>query len=42
MSIATREWTLIEVKGAKPAGRYGHAVAMIDGRFYVFGGQADA
>lgn len=37
----TREWTRIDPDGAKPLGRYGHAVAMIGTRFYVFGGQVD-
>lgn len=37
----TREWTRIDPEGAKPLGRYGHAVAMIGTRFYVFGGQVD-
>lgn len=27
--------------GPAPAGRYGHAVAMLGPKFYVFGGQVD-
>ena len=37
----TREWTRVVISGPAPAGRYGHAVAMVGTRFYVFGGQVD-
>ena len=37
----TREWTRVAISGPSPAGRYGHAVAMVGTRFYVFGGQVD-
>lgn len=37
----TREWTRVAITGPTPAGRYGHAVAMVGTRFYVFGGQVD-
>lgn len=37
----TREWTRVAISGPAPAGRYGHAVAMVGTRFYVFGGQMD-
>ncbi len=29
------------MQGPAPVGRYGHAVAMIGTRFFVFGGQVD-
>ena len=37
----TREWTRVAITGPAPVGRYGHAVAMVGTRFYVFGGQVD-
>ena len=37
----TREWTRVAVHGPAPSGRYGHAVAMVNTKFYVFGGQVD-
>ena len=37
----TRGWTRVFISGPAPAGRYGHAVAMVGSRFYVFGGQVD-
>lgn len=39
--LVTREWTRVAITGPAPAGRYGHAVAMVGSRFYVFGGQVD-
>jgi Galactose oxidase, central domain len=35
----TREWTRITTIGPTPVGRYGHAAAIIDSKFFVFGGQ---
>jgi hypothetical protein len=35
-----REWTRVVVRGHAPLGRSGHAVAIIDCKFFVFGGQA--
>jgi hypothetical protein len=37
----TREWTRIIAPGARPRGRYGHAVCMSGNTFYVSGGQVD-
>jgi hypothetical protein len=37
----TREWTRIMALGARPKGRYGHAVCMSGNTFYVSGGQVD-
>ena len=37
----SREWTRVNVYGPAPAGRYGHAVAMVGSKFYMFGGQVD-
>ena len=37
----TREWTRIIAPGARPKGRYGHAVCMSGNTFYVSGGQVD-
>lgn len=41
LNLGSREWTRVATKGAAPAGRYGHSVAMCGSRFYVFGGQVD-
>ncbi|KAJ8488304.1 hypothetical protein ONZ45_g14004 [Pleurotus djamor] len=41
LNINTREWTKVTVHGPAPVGRYGHAVAMIASKFFVFGGQVD-
>lgn len=41
LNLGTREWTRVATRGSAPAGRYGHSVAMIGSRFYVFGGQVD-
>ncbi|EJD03699.1 uncharacterized protein FOMMEDRAFT_105816 [Fomitiporia mediterranea MF3/22] len=41
LNLVTREWTRVAITGPAPAGRYGHAVAMVGTRFYVFGGQVD-
>ncbi|KAJ8487995.1 hypothetical protein ONZ45_g14121 [Pleurotus djamor] len=41
LNINTREWTKVSVHGPAPVGRYGHAVAMIASKFFVFGGQVD-
>jgi hypothetical protein len=37
----SREWSTLGVTGLAPAGRYGHAVAMVGSKFFVFGGQVD-
>lgn len=37
----SREWSTLGVTGPAPAGRYGHAVAMVGSKFFVFGGQVD-
>jgi hypothetical protein len=39
--VDTREWTRIMALGARPKGRYGHAVCMSGNTFYVSGGQVD-
>lgn len=41
LNLGTREWTRVATRGPAPAGRYGHSVAMIGSKFYVFGGQVD-
>ncbi|KAI8980785.1 hypothetical protein BD414DRAFT_420720 [Trametes punicea] len=41
LNLVTREWTRVAVYGPSPVGRYGHAVAMVGSKFYVFGGQVD-
>ncbi|KAL5495002.1 hypothetical protein ACEPAI_464 [Sanghuangporus weigelae] len=41
LNLVTREWTRVAITGPAPVGRYGHAVAMVGTRFYVFGGQVD-
>lgn len=41
LNIQTKEWTRVLTNYPRPKGRYGHAVAMHDSSFYVFGGQVD-
>ncbi|TFK77279.1 hypothetical protein BDN72DRAFT_953734 [Pluteus cervinus] len=41
LNLVSREWTRVSVYGPAPAGRYGHAVAMMGSKFFVFGGQND-
>lgn len=41
LNIQTKEWTRVLTNHPRPRGRYGHAVAMHDSSFYVFGGQVD-
>ncbi|KAH7930533.1 hypothetical protein BV22DRAFT_1124814 [Leucogyrophana mollusca] len=41
LNLVSREWTRVNTYGPSPAGRYGHAVAMIGTKFFVFGGQVD-
>ncbi|KAJ8702368.1 hypothetical protein PTI98_001088 [Pleurotus ostreatus] len=41
LNLVSREWTRVTVHGPAPVGRYGHAVAMIGSKFFVFGGQVD-
>ncbi|KAH7922871.1 galactose oxidase [Leucogyrophana mollusca] len=41
LDIVSREWTKVNIHGPSPPGRYGHAVAMIGTKFFVFGGQVD-
>jgi len=41
LTADTREWTRIIAPGARPRGRYGHAVCMSGNTFYVSGGQVD-
>ncbi|WVQ96869.1 hypothetical protein IAU59_003976 [Kwoniella sp. CBS 9459] len=40
LDLRSQEWTNVPVSRG-PVGRYGHAVCLIEGKFYVFGGQAD-
>ncbi|WRT67696.1 uncharacterized protein IL334_004668 [Kwoniella shivajii] len=40
LDLRSQEWTSVPVQRG-PVGRYGHAVCLIEGKFYVFGGQAD-
>ncbi|WWC70663.1 uncharacterized protein I206_104614 [Kwoniella pini CBS 10737] len=40
LDLRSQEWTSLPVQKG-PVGRYGHAVCLVEGRFYVFGGQAD-
>ncbi|ODN81703.1 hypothetical protein L202_02097 [Cryptococcus amylolentus CBS 6039] len=40
LDLRSQEWTLLPVARG-PVGRYGHAVCMVESKFYVFGGQAD-
>ena len=41
LNLSTRDWTRVKTVGRVPEGRYGHAVAMVGSRFFVFGGQTD-
>lgn len=41
LNLSTRDWTRVKTVGRSPEGRYGHAVAMVGSRFFVFGGQTD-
>ncbi|KAH7930538.1 galactose oxidase [Leucogyrophana mollusca] len=41
LNLVSREWTRVNTYGPSPAGRSGHAVAMIGTKFFVFGGQVD-
>jgi hypothetical protein len=41
ISLVSREWTRVAMHGPAPAGRYGHAVTMVNTKFFVFGGQVD-
>ncbi|WVQ65880.1 uncharacterized protein L199_004058 [Kwoniella botswanensis] len=40
LDLRSQEWTSVPVQKG-PVGRYGHAVCLVEGKFYVFGGQAD-
>ncbi len=45
LNLSTREWTrvtsVLDGPNACPMGRYGHTVAIVGSKFYVFGGQVD-
>ena len=45
LNLSTREWTRVRQSSdnpnAGPVGRYGHTVAIVGSRFFVFGGQVD-
>ncbi|EKM49887.1 uncharacterized protein PHACADRAFT_214403 [Phanerochaete carnosa HHB-10118-sp] len=41
LNLVSREWTRVNVYGPAPIGRYGHAVAMVGSKFFMFGGQVD-
>ncbi|MBW0493722.1 hypothetical protein O181_033437 [Austropuccinia psidii MF-1] len=41
LNLSTREWTRVKVSGPCPEGRYGHSVAIIGSKFFIFGGQTD-
>ncbi|SNX84134.1 related to KEL1 - involved in cell fusion and morphology [Melanopsichium pennsylvanicum] len=44
LNLSTREWTRVkagEGPDTCPLGRYGHSVAIVGSRFFVFGGQVD-
>lgn len=44
LNLSTREWTRVKAGDGHetcPVGRYGHSVAIVGSRFYVFGGQVD-
>ncbi|CEH15721.1 Kelch repeat-containing proteins [Ceraceosorus bombacis] len=45
LNLSTREWTRVrhspDNPDAGPVGRYGHTVAIVGSRFFVFGGQVD-
>jgi hypothetical protein len=42
MDQVSRQWTKVRVSGPAPKGRYGHTVAVVGSRFFVFGGQFDS
>ena len=35
----SREWTRVVTNGSRPIGRYGHVMAMVGSKIFVFGGQ---
>lgn len=35
----SREWTRVVTDGSGPVGRYGHVMAIIGSKLFVFGGQ---
>jgi hypothetical protein len=35
----SREWTRVVTNGSRPVGRYGHVMAMVGSKIFVFGGQ---
>jgi Rab9 effector protein with kelch motifs len=37
-SVETEEWKKLEITGAKPSPRSGHAACILDSKMYVFGG----
>ncbi|SOV01299.1 related to KEL1 - involved in cell fusion and morphology [Ustilago sp. UG-2017a] len=44
LNLSTREWTRVKAGDDPetcPVGRYGHSVAIVGSRFFVFGGQVD-
>ncbi|UZJ53344.1 hypothetical protein CBS101457_002664 [Exobasidium rhododendri] len=45
LNLSTREWTRVRQNNENynegPVGRYGHTVAIVGSRFFVFGGQVD-
>ncbi|KAJ1029981.1 hypothetical protein NDA16_000894 [Ustilago loliicola] len=44
LNLSTREWTRVKAGDGPetcPVGRYGHSVAIVGSRFFVFGGQVD-
>lgn len=41
LNTTTRVWTIANVAGAKPSGRYGHTLNMLGPKVLVFGGQVE-
>ncbi|CAG8772374.1 2579_t:CDS:2, partial [Ambispora leptoticha] len=39
LDIVTKRWSRITVNGTSPIGRYGHSVAVIGSKMYIFGGR---
>lgn len=39
--LGTRRWSKVEVIGLSPPGRYGHTMNLVDGKIFLFGGEAD-
>jgi len=39
LNLGSKVWVRIDAESAKPLGRYGHAIAIIGTRLYLFGGQ---